>query len=162
MAEAAEKIDSSQMKILSEFSVEYENDEEITKPDSAEKKKVFLCSLDENVIVAYQSRITGRIVSVIVFEKDNAFEVGKTINKILDSREPWSEPAEIEEGKDKILITYSSSWAHNLPAPLERINVYNRRNYELDELRAQDMWLSLPPKMAKKFADEIEKQFGKT
>lgn len=156
MAERIEKIDSSGMRVLSEFPVKYENDEELTIPHEAEKATILIGALDENIIIAYSSKKTGNIISEIVFERNNIFSVGQSISEILEKREPWNEPFKYESGKDNILVTYSSSWAHNLPAPLERVNVYNRRNYELDGLRARDMWLSLPPKMARKLADEIK------
>lgn len=160
MTENVEKFDTSRMEILSEFPVKYDNDEEITKPQDSDKAKIYIASLNENVVIAYQSRKTGRIVSDIVFEKDSILSVGKGVNEVLEKDEPWKEPVEYEKGRDNVLITYSSSFGHDVVAPLERVNVYNRRNYELDGLRAQDMWLSLPPRMAKKLADETEKLFG--
>lgn len=160
MNQETEIINSSRMTVLSEFPVEYENDEQITKPEDAEKADLYICSLDENIVVAYRSAKTGRRISELVFEKTNVSAVAGSVDKLLETENPWDAPLEIESGRDKILITYSSSWAGNLPAPLERINVYNRRDYELDDLRARDVWLSLPPKTARRFAVEMTKLFG--
>ncbi len=159
MNKEPEIIDSNQMKVLSNFPIEYENDEEITKPESAEKAELSICSLDKNIIIAYRSKKSGRLISEIIFDKQNILLVAKNVDKLLSEEKPWDKPIEFENGKDKLLITYSSSWAHNLPAPFERINIYNRRNYELDNLQSRDIWLSLPPEMAQRFADEITKLF---
>lgn len=159
MNEQAEIIDSSKMQILNCFPVEYENDEEITAPENAEKSEVCVCSLDKNIIVASRSKKSGRLIGEIVFDKRSASPVAKGFDKLLSEEKPTDAPVEFENGADKILITFSSSWAHNLPAPLERINFYNRRNYELDDLRSRDIWLSLPPKSARRLADELAKLF---
>lgn len=159
MDETAEIIDSSQMNVLSEFSLEYENDEEITKAESTTRVKLYLGTLKDDVIISSLSRNTQEMQGDLVVEKQNIRFVGESINELLKKEKPWEESIKEESGKDKILITYSSSWAHNLPAPFERINVYNRRNYELDGLRSRDWWLTLPPKMAQRLADEITKLF---
>lgn len=159
MTEGIEKFNPDQMEILSEFPVEYDNDEEITVPQNAEKSHVLLGTLGENIVIAYRSKKSNRIITDVVFEKESILSVGKSINGILREGELWTQPVEYEKGKDKVLVTYSSSFGHTITAPLERVNVYNRRDYELDGLRAQDMWLSLPPRMAKKLAGEIEKIF---
>lgn len=149
------------MNELSRFPIEYENDEEITKPESTEKAELYICFLDTDIIIAYRSKRSGRRISEIVFERQNALFVAESIKELLNREKPWEESISLENGKDKLLIYYSSSWAHNLPAPFERVNVKNSgRNYELDDLRSRDIWLSLPPRMAQRFADEIQKLFG--
>lgn len=50
MIENAEMIDSSRMKVLSEFPLEYGKDEEITKAESAFGTKLYLGILKNDVI----------------------------------------------------------------------------------------------------------------
>lgn len=69
MNEEPEIIDSSEMEILNQFLIEYENDEEITKPESTEKAELYICSLDKDIIIAYRSKRSGRRISEIVVEK---------------------------------------------------------------------------------------------
>lgn len=160
MTENVETFDSKQMEILTEFPVEYDNDEEITVPQNAEKSHVLLARLGENLVIGYRWKKTGEAVGSVIFENRNILSVADGIVKLLNEEEPWNAPLEFDAGRDKVLITYSSSWAHNLPAPLERVNVYNHGSYEFDGLRAHDVWFSVPPKFAQKLADEIKKCSG--
>lgn len=149
------------MSVLSEFPLEYENDEEITKAEDTEGTRLYIGSSGSDIIIGQLSRITNRIRGVLLVEKQNLLFIGESIDELLDREKPWEESIKLESGKDKLLIYYSNSWAHNLPAPFERVNVENSgRNYELDNLRSRDIWLSLPPKMAQKLADEIQRLFG--
>lgn len=160
MTEDIEKFDSSELNILSEFPIEYDNDEEITVPHNAEKSHVLLGTLDESAALGYRWKKTNEAVVSVIFEKSNIQLIADGIEKLLNEKEPWNAPLEFDGGRDRILITYSSSWAHNLPAPLERVNVYNHGSYELDGLRAQDVWFSVPPKAANQLAQEIRTHFG--
>ena len=159
MNDQAETIDSSEMQILDEFPVEYRNDEEITAPENSEKAGLAVCALVENIIIAYRSRKSGRLIGEIVFEKQSGAPIAAGIDELLSQEKPWDAPIEIKDGKDEILMTFSSSQAHNLPAPLERVNIYNRRNYELDGLRSRDVWVSLPPHSAQQLAKSLAKLF---
>jgi hypothetical protein len=159
MSQQIENIDSKRARTISEFLLEYENDEEITKPDAAQRARLFIGVLDDDVIVSSQSRNTGEIWGNIAIEKRNINFVAESIEKLLGAEKPWETPIEYENGKDRLLIYYGSSWAHNLPAPFERINVRNRRNYEMDGLRSIDVEMELPPRMAQKFAEQIKKLF---
>ncbi|MDQ3323397.1 MAG: hypothetical protein M3525_13350, partial [Acidobacteriota bacterium] len=136
MNEEAEIIDSSKMEILSEFPLEYENDEEITKAESTARTKLYIGTIGSDVIISSLSRNTNEIRGDLVVEKQNIVFVGESINELLNREKPWEESIKKESGKDKLLIYYSSSWANNLPAPFERIVVRNRRNYVLDRLEA--------------------------
>lgn len=147
------------MEILSEFPLEYDNDEEITKSESTSRIKTYIGTLENDVIISSLSRNTHEVTGDLVVEKQNITFIAESINRLLDEEKPWEESIKKESGKDKLLIYYSSSWANNLPAPYERINVENKRNYELDNLRSRDWWLELPPRMAQRLADEIIKLF---
>ncbi|MDQ3323974.1 MAG: hypothetical protein M3525_16290 [Acidobacteriota bacterium] len=148
------------MEVLSEFPLEYDNDEEITKSESTSRIKTYIGIIENNVIISSLSRNTGEITGDLVVEKRNIVFIADSINELLNREKPWEESIKAESGKDKLLIYYSSSWANNLPAPFERVNIENKRNYELDNLRSRDWWLILPPRMAQKLADEIAKLFG--
>ena len=159
MNEEPEIIDSSKMEVLSEFPLEYENDEEITKAESTSRIKTYVGVIGNNVIISSLSKNTHEITGDLVVEKRNIMFIAESINELLDREKAWEESIKKESGKDKLLIYYSSSWANNLPAPFERINIENKRNYELDDLRSRDWWLILPPRMAQRLADEITKLF---
>ncbi len=159
MNDEAEIIDSSKMEVLSEFPLEYENNEEITKAESTEGIKLYIGMLKNDVIISSLSRINNEVRGDLVVEKQNIVFIAESINRLLDKEKPWTEPIEYENGKDDLLIYYLSSWAHNLPAPFERIVVRNRRNYILDRLRSIIIGIELPPRMAQRFADEITKLF---
>jgi len=132
MNEEPEIIDSSRMEVLSEFPLEYENDEEITKAESTAGIKLYVGIMENDVIISSLSRNTHEVRGDLVVEKQNILFVAESIKELLDKEKPWTEPIEYENGKDDLLIYYSSSWAHNLPAPFERIVIRNRRNYVLD------------------------------
>ncbi len=159
MSEEPEIIDSSKMEVLSEFPLEYENDEEITKAESTAAVNLYIGVMGNDVAISSLSRNTHETRGDLVVEKQNILFIAESINKLLDKEKPWEESINKENGKDKLLIYYSSSWANNLPAPFERIVVRNRRNYVLDRLEAMFLGLELPPKMAQRLADEITKLF---
>lgn len=159
MNEETEIIDSSKMEVLSEFPLEYENDEEITKAESTARIKLYIGIMENNVVISSLSRNTQEIRGDLVVEKQNILFVAESINKLLDKEKPWVEVIKKESGEDKLLIYYSSSWANNLPAPFERVNTENKRKYKLDGLRSQILDLDLPPRMAQKLANEITKLF---
>lgn len=159
MNDEVEIIDSSKIEILSEFPLEYESDEEITKAEGTAGIKLYVGIRENDVIISSLSRNTHEVRGDLVVEKQNILFVAESMKELLNRDKPWEESIKKESGKDKLLIYYSSSWAHNLPAPFERINIENKRNYELDDLRSRDWWLILPPRMAQRFADEITKLF---
>jgi len=154
-----EVIDFRQAQTLGEISIEYENDERITKPESATQNKLFIGVAEDDVVVSSLARNGGKVSGELAIEKENILFVADAIEKLLSAEKPWENPIERKNGKDDLLIFYSSSWAHNLPAPLERIVVRNRRRYVIDGLRAHLLGLELPPGAAREFAGEIKKLF---
>lgn len=154
-----EVIDASRAEMLGEIPVEYGNDEEITKPGSATQVKLFVGILETDVVVSSLNRNSGKISGELAIEKENVLFIADAIEKLLSAEKPWEEPIEKKTGKDDLLVFYSSSWAHNLPAPLERVVVRNRRTYVIDGLRAHLLGLEMPPPTARKFAAEIRKLF---
>jgi hypothetical protein len=154
-----EVIDFRQAETLGEIPIEYENDEEITKPDSATQVKLFVGVAETDVVVSSLNKTSGKVSGELAIEKQNVLFVADAIEKLLSAEKPWDEPIEKKSGKDDLLIFYSSSWAHNLPAPLERVVVRNRRRYVIDGLRAHLLGLEMPPGAARKFIAEIRKLF---
>lgn len=154
-----EVIDSSRARILGEISIGYENDEEITKPDSAAQTKLFIGGAETDVVISSLARNSEKVSGELAVEKENILFVADSIEKLLGAEKPWETPIEAKRGKDDLLIFYSSSWAHNLPAPLERVVVRNRRRYVIDGLRAHLLGLEMPPRAARKFVEEIRKLF---
>ena len=153
-----EVINSDDAEVLAEIMVEYDNDEEITKPDSALETKIFICRLNEaETVFRSLGRNSGKISGDLVIEMQNLPFIAESIGRMLNEEKPWDESFELKNGKDDLLINFTSSWAGNLPAPLERISINNRRRYVLDGLRAQLLGLNLPLRTARKTAEEIEK-----
>ena len=148
---------SDNAEVLAEIPVEYDNDEEITKPDSALETKIFICRLNKTETVFRSlGRNSGKISGDLVVETQNLPFIAESIKKFLNEEKPWNESFELKNGKDDLLIQFTSSWAGNLPAPLERISINNRRRYLLDNLRAHLLGLNLPLRTAEKTAQEIE------
>ncbi len=96
MNEEPEIIDSSRMEVLSEFPLEYENDEEITKAESTKAEstarvKLYIGIMENDVIISSLSRNTHEIRGDLVVEKQNILFVAKSINEFLDKEKPWEE-----------------------------------------------------------------------
>ncbi len=160
MSEDVETIDSSRMRVLGEFELEYENDELITKPDAAARVKLFIGESGGDVIVASLSRNTGETRGDLALGKENILFAAESIELLLERETPWEEAIRRKSGRDELLIYFSSSWPHNLPAAFERVNLENKRKYKLDGLRSQVLGLSLPPRMARRLAFEIKRIFA--
>lgn len=153
-----EIIESDNAEVLAEIPFDYDNDEEITKPDSTLETKIFVCRLNETETVFRSlDRNSGKISGDLVIETQNLPFVAESIDRLLSLEKPWNENLELKNGKDDLLIYFASSWAGNLPAPFERISVNNRRLYVLDGLRSQLLGVNLPLKTAHKIVEEIRK-----
>jgi hypothetical protein len=152
-----EVIETEQAEILGELFFEYANDEEITKPESASQTKLFIGNLDGEIVFRSLDKNTGKISGDLIIEKQNLLFVAESIEKLFGKETPWTENIEYRNGKDDLLIYFQSSWAHNLPAPFERIVIRNRRKYLLDGLRSHLLGLELPLHTAEKLIVEIKK-----
>ncbi len=91
MSEEPEIIDSSKMEVLSNFPLEYQNDEEITKAESTARVKLYIGIMENDVIISSLSRNTHEIRGDLVVEKQNILFVAKSINEFLDKEKPWEE-----------------------------------------------------------------------
>lgn len=159
MQQEIEHITSADATTIAEMDVEYLHDEELTVPQFAGKSRVFIGTLGDDIVVSSVWRNSGKASGDVVFEKRNATAICDAIEQLTSVESPWEQPIVIEQGRDQITVSYSSSWPHNTTAPLERIQVINRRNYTLDGLESHIVEISLPPAQAKKFADKLRQIF---
>lgn len=155
MEQEPENIRSADAEMLTEINIEYPYDEELTVPQFAGKSKLMIGTLGNDIVVSSIWRNSGKASGDVVFERGNGLAICDAIDKVLSAETPWEERVEIADGKDKITVSFSSSWPHNTTAPLERVQVINRRNYTLDGLESHIVYVLLPPTQAKKFADEL-------
>ena len=155
MQQTPETIRSADAETLAEMDIEYPFDEELTVPQFSGESRLFIGKLSDDIVVSSVWRASGKVSGNVVFHRRNGIAICDAIDQLLTSESAWEHPVSITEGKDSITVSFSSSWPHNTPAPLERINVINRRNYLLDGLESHIVEISLPPSEAKKFADKL-------
>lgn len=150
-----ETISSADAEILAAVDIEYANDEELTVPQFAGKSKLLIGRLGSDIVVSSVWRNTGKASGDVVFEQNSGTKVCDAVEQLLSAETPWEKPISIDTGKDKLTVSFSSSWPHNTSAPLERVQVINRRNYVLDGLESHIVEISLPPSQARKFAETL-------
>ena len=156
MNSSAETIDIGRMRILSEFPVRYENDEDRLIPHLANIEKCLIGALGNLIILAVLVRGNGNLSFQVAFEKENIpIVAGKILEAINNPDE--TNPEIIEKGQDKLMIGVQSNFPHNLLAPFSRIFIKNLRpvvnqGQNLD----QSYWdLSLPVKSAQILSNEL-------
>lgn len=160
MQQETETIRSADAETLAEIDIEYSYDEELTVPQFAGKSKLLIGRLGDDIVVSSVWRNSGKASGDVVFQRRNAIEICEAIERLLSAEEAWDHPIAIENGKDKVTVSFSSSWPHNTTAPLERVQVINRRSYLLDGLESHIVEISLPPSQAKKFAEKLRQAVG--
>jgi hypothetical protein len=160
-----EVVDSKDAKIISEVSVEYENDEEITKPESTQEEKILIGFLNDDVLILGLSKKNKDVYGMSVIKKENILFVAESIEKLLNEEKPWEKRFEFKESEndsfaDNIEVLFISSWSHNLIAPFERIVIRNRRKYVIDDLRSNIIEPEIPIKTAKKLSEKLKEIFN--
>ena len=155
MEQEPEAIRSADAETLAGMDIEYLYDEELTVPQFAGASRLMIGTLGDDIVVSSIWRNSGKASGDVAFDRRNGLAICDAIDKILSAETPWEERVEIADGKDKITVSFSSSWPHNTTAPLERVQVINRRNYTLDGLESHIVYVLLPPSQAKKFADKL-------
>lgn len=155
MQDETETISSADADTLAEIEIEYANDEELTVPQFAGKSKVLIGTLGDDIVVSSLWRNSGKTSGDVVFSRENAIAICEAIDQLITAEAPWDQPISITQGQDKVVVSFSNSWPHNTTAPLERVQVINRRNYLLDGLESHIVEISLPPSQAKKLADKL-------
>jgi hypothetical protein len=157
MSDAVETIDVSRMKVLSEFPVEYENDEETLAPHLSSLKKVFIGSLNGFAVLS-SSAANGQITPDLAFDKGNVSVLTGMLEKALKS-DFEGESLYVESGADKLSVGVNSNFPHTLTAPFERIYLINLRPIFLNEGDSLDQGyagLKLPPKSAARLCKEMK------
>jgi hypothetical protein len=159
MDEEIEIIDLDQMRILREFPLAYENDEEKLVPHLANFESCAVGVLENLVVLTVKTKGNEERSFQVAFDRENAATVAARLKEVLkNSAETEIENEIIERGADKLLIGIRSNFPHNLLAPYVRAFIKNlraiaARGQNLD----QRYWdLSLPPKAAEKLAEELE------
>lgn len=170
-----EKIDSSQMEILSEF---------LTETDKPEEKTAYRIGvLGENFIIASQAERAKRPDANVVppdfnerqkfvfeyliarnwwsgdifFELQNYNKVLESITKIYDPTKPQIPDAfEIQNGQDDIIININSVFPHNAGKPIVTLHMVNYREGNMD-LGDDTSWhIYLPLETGKRIMQEMQ------
>lgn len=158
MSEAVETIDASRMEVLSEFPVEYENDEQTLAPHLSAVKKVFIGALNDFAVLS-SSAGNGEATPDLAFDKGNFPVLTEMLDKVLKG-DFEGESLSVESGADKLSVGVNSNFPHTLTAPFERIYLLNLRPVffnEGDGLDQSYAGLKLPPKSAARLCDEMKK-----
>jgi hypothetical protein len=155
MEPETEIISSADAETMAELDIEYPHDEELTVPQFAYQSRLLIGKLRDDLVISAVWKSTGTSRGILVFQQANRAALSDAIDRILASPEPWENAAEVSSGKDKLVIAFSNSWSHTTPAPLERLNVRNQRNYVLDGVESTHEGISLPPASARLLAGKL-------
>ena len=125
MNENIEIIDSSKMKVLSEFSYVDEPMDNITN--------YYLGILDNLFIIRIRGESSNPI-GVTFFERKIYNEVIKMLEDVYAGKlyETNQTSLELEQGKDDIIISIMSAMPHTATRPIERLFIQNVRTAILD------------------------------
>jgi hypothetical protein len=160
MSDSIETIDRSRIEILSEFAVEYENDEETLAAHLATIKRVFIGSLDDFAVLA-SSAANGQMTPDLALDKSNFTVLTEMLDKCLkaDFEGENGESLYVEAGADKLGVGINSNFPHTLTAPFERVYLINLRPIFLNEGDSLDQGyagLKVPLKSALQLLAEMK------
>jgi hypothetical protein len=159
MDEEIEIIDLDEMRVLREFPIEYENDEEKLVPHLANVETCAVGVLKNLIVLTVKTKGNEERSFQVAFDKQNAETVAARLKEVLkNSAETNIENEIIERGADRLLIGMRSNFPHNLLAPYVRAFIKNLRPVAANGQNLdQRYWdLSLPPKAAEKLTEELE------
>jgi hypothetical protein len=145
MNEEIEIIDSTGMKVLSDFEVEL---------NDAETVRCFIKADDYWIVFAIGT--AAEATGYLAFERKNVELVNKNLGEVLAGK-LFNEELDFivfESGKDEIQISASTVFPSNSVTPRETITVLNLREMELDGLEFST-GLSLSPKSAEILHKEL-------
>ena len=156
MNEEPEIVDSTNMEILSEFSVEYD-DEEIASPSSTNIKKCFIKAFDGWVVFATNSKGLDEAIGNVAFERGSFIQLSQELEAVLSGKlyEEKLDALTFQNGKDEMIISATSNLPLNQFAWMNRVNISNLRQIELDEIEYGE--LSLPVKAVRKLHQEMKR-----
>lgn len=156
MNDEAEIIDSSKMEILSEFSIEYD-EEEIASPSSTNGKNCFIKTSDGWVVFAANSKGSDEATGEVAFEQGSFKQLSQELEAVLSGKlyEEKLDALTFQNGKDKMIISATSNLPLNQFAWVNRVNISNLREIELDGIEYGE--LSLPVKAARKLHQEMKR-----
>ena len=160
MDEEIEMVDSGSMRILSEFAVEYDEDERLLSPDFTNLAECFIKTDDDWIVIATNSKGSPEAVGNVAFEGGNVALVAENLSDVLSGklREEGTDSLKFERGGDEMVFSADSVFPLNQPVPRERVTISNLRELELDGL--EFMQLALPVKAAEKLCEELKKLSG--
>lgn len=156
MNEEPEIIDSTDMEILSEFAVEYD-EAELESTTSANMKNCFIKASDAWVVFAADSKGSDEAVGEVAFERGTFRRLTEELDAVLAGKlhEEKSDASTFKNGRDEIVVGASSNLPLNRLAWTNRINISNLREIELDDLEYGQM--SLPVEAARKLHEEMKR-----
>lgn len=156
MNEKPEIVDSTDMETLCEFPVEYD-EAELESLSSTNMKNCFIKASDEWVVFAANSKGSDEAVGNVAFEPGSFKRLTEELGAVLAGKlhDEKLDDVTFKDGADEIVVSASSNLPLNQLAWVNRVNITNLREIELDELEYGQM--SLPVEAARKLHREMKR-----
>lgn len=157
MDEEIEIVDSGAMENVSEFVVEYDDEEQLLSPDFTNIAECFIKTGDGWIVIATNSKGSPEAVGNIAFEIQNLALVAENLGDVLAGklRDEAKDNLKFKSGGDEIIFSADTVFPLNQLIPRERVTISNLRELELDGL--EFMQLALPIKAAERLYEELKK-----
>lgn len=154
--EELEVVDSTGMEILSEFAVEYDQ-AELDSPSLTNIKNCFIKASGEWIVLATSSKGSGVAMGDVAFGRGAFRQLSQELEAVLGGKlhREKLDALSFSIGRDQMIVSATSSLPLNQLAWINRINISNLREIELDELEYGE--LSLPVEAAKKLHQEMRR-----
>lgn len=151
-----ETIDSTNMETLAVFPVEYD-EAEIESPSATNMKNCFIKSDGKWIVFAANSKGSDEAVGNVAVEKSSFARLSKELDAVLAGKlyKEKLDALTFENGQDEIIVSATSSLPLNRFVCVERINISNVREIELDDVEFGS--LDLPVKAARKLGEEMKR-----
>lgn len=156
MDEEFEIVDSSAMRILSEFAVEYDDEEQNLSPDFTNLAECFIKTDDVFIVIATNSKGSPEAIGNVAFEIQNTVAVAENLSAVLAGTlsETGEDSLTFKSGADDLVFSADSVFPLNQPLPRERVTISNLREMELDGL--EFLQLALPVKAVERLCEELK------